>query len=329
MEDQLNLLLQFAIEKQATDIHFVLSSSHLQVAFRTSHGLEKLVQDVWQPPLLEYLKFISCMDLSNPYSPQSGQFTWCINHREIPFRFSIIVNHGMQTGVLRFLYGQHHIQFGSLSYLDHQNVIFKNITNSRQGLIISSGPTGSGKTTTMHAILHEIALKGKYKVVTLEDPIEIEDPLYIQLQLNPQAGFTYDVGIEELLRHDPDVIFIGETRNAYTAKMLVRAALTGHLVFTTIHAKNGIETITRLLDLGVSKFDLEHTLSLIIAQRLYQTDKEEKQCIYEMVSKQEIEHILQYQQYSKNHETLSFEIQKAIENGVISDQQAWNDLQDL
>lgn len=109
----------------------------------------------------------------------------------------------------------------------------------------------------MHAILHEIACKDQYNVISLEDPIEIEDELYLQLQINEAMGFTYEKGIEELLRHDPDVILIGETRNAYTARMVIRAALTGHMVFTTLHAKNALESLHRLLDFGLSEYDLK------------------------------------------------------------------------
>lgn len=166
--------------------------------------------------------------------------------------------------------------------MERRHEFFNSLVPLRQGLVISVGPTNSGKTTTLHALLHEIAKTKKHKVVSLEDPIEIEDDSYLQLQINESMGFTYDVGIEQLLRHDPDIICIGETRNSYTAKMVLRASLTGHFVFTSIHAKDGKECIRRLEDLGVSKKDLASVCTAIISQRLYSRG-DSKVCVYEIM----------------------------------------------
>ena len=162
--------------------------------------------------------------------------------------------------------------------MEKDTQFFQSLIPLRQGLVLCVGPTNSGKTTTLHALLHEIAKTRKHKVVSLEDPIEIEDDSYLQLQINETMGFTYDVGIEQLLRHDPDIICIGETRNSYTAKMVLRASLTGHLVLTSIHAKNGKECISRLEDLGVSKQDLLSVCTAIIHNAYIQMAT--RKCVY-------------------------------------------------
>lgn len=199
--------------------------------------------------------------------------------------------------------------------------IFNSLVPLRQGLVISVGPTNSGKTTTLHALLHEIAKTKKHKVVSLEDPIEIEDDSYLQLQINESMGFTYDVGIEQLLRHDPDIICIGETMNSYTAKMVLRASLTGHFVFTSIHAKDGKECIRRLEDLGVSKKDLASVCTAIISQRLYSRG-DSKVCVYEIMDQKTLQYVLEHGRYPKEFKTLSKKITEGIEKGYIVDAQA-------
>ena len=329
LEEQLRLLLEYSIRKEASDIHFILNNNYLKISLRTMNGFEQIVQDLWGPSLFEYIKFISGLDLFHPMDPQSGQFRFRVLEMDYSFRFSIIVNNGIETGVLRILKFNTKFLIDELVLQVEQREYFHRLSQSRQGLIISSGPTNSGKTTTIHSLLHEIAKKNNFKVVTLEDPIEIYDDGYLQLQINNEAGFTYEKGIEELLRHDPDVIFIGETRNEYTAKMLIRAALTGHLVFTTIHAKDGRETINRLLDLGVNSYDLSNTLTSVFAQRLYNKKHGGKQCIYEILDQEEIQTVLSTHRYSESHRSLGEEIQYAINNGYIDDSQAWIDAEDL
>lgn len=322
MEELLEALIQLALSKKASDIHFVLEKDSLRIQFRTKKGMEKVCQDIWKPSFFEYLKFHAQFDLTNPFLPQSGQFEF----QELFCRFSVIMNKEIQTGVLRLLNQVPDLSIEQLTQNEEQVTMLRKICLIRQGLVITCGPTNSGKTTTMHAILHEIAGKRRYKVVSLEDPIEIEDSSYLQLQINEQQGFTYERGIEELLRHDPDVIFIGETRNAYTAHMVIRAALTGHLVFTTLHAKNSLESLQRLFDFGLQPFDLKNTLSLVMSQRLYSDGKGGKQCIYEIATQKEIAYMLEHQGYPQNFTTLSWAIRRAIEYGRIRDPQAQLDL---
>ena len=328
MEDLLKDLLEYAISKQASDIHFTCNQKFLKIQLRIQNKMIDLYQDIWKPSFFEYLKFISKMDLTNPFTPQSGQFKIMILDKLIYCRFSVIFNQNIQTGVLRILNHASRIEINNLSLWKSDIDFFKSIIHARSGLIISCGPTNSGKTTTLHALLHEISNLGQHKVVSLEDPIEIEDDSYLQLQVNEFQGFTFEVGIEQLLRHDPDVICIGETRNAYTAKMVVRAALTGHLVLTTIHAKNAMECLSRLENLGVDKFELSNIVTAIFSQRLY-SSKKGKVCIYEILNQEHVKYILENSRYPKTVDTLQDKIKEGIKNGYIQDEQAKYDLFDF
>lgn len=330
MKNKLISLVQLALAHESSDIHIILSDGILDIQLRNPRGMEVIHHDIWTPELFEYMKFISGFDLTNPYCPQSGQFSLTINGKEIFCRFSVIVNNNIQTGVLRLLRTNVALKISDLTMNQSHRQFLEQLCVARQGLIISSGPTNSGKTTTLHAILHEIALRKQFNVVSLEDPVEIEDSLYLQLSINNAIGFTYEKGIEELLRHDPDVILIGETRNSYTAKMVIRAALTGHLVFTTIHAKNSLETIQRLLDFGITEFDLKNTLTAIISQRLYLSNRpNRKECVYEILTKKALEYAIQNKEYPNGHKQLEDEITEAIKNGNIADKQAFFDIQDF
>lgn len=327
MEQLLKTLLEYALDKSASDIHFILKDNHLNITFRTPTGFFELLQDIWNPSFFEYLKYRSHFDLTNPYLPQSGQFSIQIP-KNISCRFSVIVNQSIQTGVLRILNGSMFLTINELCHDTKTIEFFHSLVHRRNGLIIMSGPTGCGKTTTLHAILHEIGLLKQNKVVSLEDPIEIKDDTYLQLQINENQGFTYEKGIEELLRHDPDVIFIGETRNTYSAKMVLRASLTGHFVFTTLHAKNSLEAIERLLDFGLPLSQLKQVLTAIISSRIYQS-RQGRECIYEILSKEDLHYALQNKQYPSNFQTLSKKIQAHIESGYLIDSQAKYDLLDL
>lgn len=328
MEDLLYDLISYAIEKNASDIHFICSKNDLKIQLRCQNQMLDMYQDIWKPSFFEYLKFISKMDLTNPFVPQSGQFKFNFCGKDIFCRFSVIYNHQIQTGVLRLLNNSALIGLEDLSLWHEDLDFFKSLLYLRQGLVISCGPTNSGKTTTLHALLHEIALLGKHKVVSLEDPIEIEDSNYLQLQINESMGFSYDVGIEQLLRHDPDVICIGETRNAYTAQMMVRAALTGHFVLTTLHAKNGLECLSRLMNLGINKIDLYNVVTGVFSQRLY-SSKNGKVCVYEILTQKDIQFMLDHQKYPDKVKTLQDKIREGFKKGYIQDEQAKYDLFDF
>ncbi|MBE6118895.1 MAG: competence protein ComG [Erysipelotrichaceae bacterium] len=328
MQEKLEQLLTYATQKNASDIHLTLHRHTLSIQLRIYEQMVELVQDLWDESLFEYVKFISGFDLTNPYIPQNGQFSWKLGSQVLYCRFSLIPNKNLQAGVIRLLHTGIHLPIERLTSKKEHQMFLESLIHARRGLVIACGPTNSGKTTTLHAILHAIAQRSMHKVVSLEDPIEIQDPSYLQLQINEELGFTYEKGIEELLRHDPDVIFIGETRNSYTAKMVVRSALTGSLAFTTLHASNALEAIQRLEDLSVSTYDLKNTLTALIGQRLYQGPNG-KECIYEVLSGQDLQYALEHKAYPKGFKTLSNEIQEALDAQRIQDPQARFDLQNL
>ena len=194
-------------------------------------------------------------------------------------------------------------------------------------VILMVGVNGSGKTTTLHAILKRIAQENRLHVVSLEDPIEIFDDSYLQLQINEAGGFTYEEGIKELLRHDPDVIMIGEIRDPSTARMLLRCALSGHLIFTTIHAKCCSEAIKRLLEFGLRREELYHTLSAVCAQRLYKKKgTQERVCIYEILEQNELDAYFREEQLPQQHRDIFQEIQLAVSKGIVAQEEAVIDL---
>lgn len=154
-----------------------------------------------------------------------------------------------------------------LGIIGPQNTIIKKTLQKKQGMILVTGPTGSGKTTTLYSLI-DILRQPEDKIITLEDPIEYQIPGILQSEINERDGYTFALGLRSILRHDPDIIMVGEIRDLDTATAAVQAALTGHLVLSTLHTKSALETIERLINLGVSDFDIASSVDCIIAQRL-------------------------------------------------------------
>ena len=289
----------------------------------------KSFEDEQIEALFQYLKYCANLDLGNLAIPQSGTFQMNFQDKNYYFRFSCISSYQSQTGVLRILNNHPPISIHQCSTKKTQNAQFKRWCSLRSGLILFSGPTGSGKTTTLHALLEEIARQKKLKIITLEDPIEIMSSNYLQLQVNEKMNFTYEEGIKQLLRHDPDVIMIGEIRDSKCAEMVYRAALSGHLVFSTIHAKSATEAIKRLSELGLSTSNLKETLTAVVNQRLYPDIKrKERICIYEILDRQELQNYLEYGK-TENHKTIQDEIREAIRKKIIRPSDAKIDLNDF
>lgn len=256
-------LLKHALRYQVTDIHFNTVNQQVLIEMRGLKGLIPYRPSFEVKPLLEYLKYRADLDLTNLNAPKTGSFSYNYRGKEYFFRLAVIATFQSENLVLRIL----NISYlnGVLSKDQSQNEIFIKITQLETGLVIFSGPTGSGKTTTLYNIINQME---KRKVYTIEDPIEIYFEKFIQIQVNEAQKLSYAAAIKQVLRHDPDVIVIGEIRDEVEAKMAVRAALTGHLVLATLHASNCEEVIPRLLDLNVLKYDLLATIKYIINQRL-------------------------------------------------------------
>lgn len=327
MRDKLIQLIVLAMRYQASDLHFIVHENSIQVSLRGMDGIRELHSALFDVSMFNYLKYIANLDLGNATKPQSGNFQLCVEGKDLYFRFSLITSMHVQTGVLRILNNHKPISLSSLCEDEQQLQSFYSWTKQRSGMVILSGPTGSGKTTTLHALLSEIADAGKLKIITLEDPIEIYDDRYLQLAINEASGFTYEEGIRQLLRHDPDVIMLGEIRDAKTAHMAYRCALTGHMVFSCVHAKSATEAIKRLCELGLSKIELKDTLTAICSQRLYPSSKKkgERVCIYEVLQKKMLQDYLDEKAIC-DHEDILAHIKKAIQKGCIDHKEAQSDL---
>lgn len=325
MEELLDSLLSIIVKYRATDVHFTLRDDKLKMSVRGNIGIID-IKERFDVTLFHYLKFISHLDLGVSNVPQSGNFAYFYQGKELFFRFSFIQTNQLQTAVLRILNNHQAIKLVDLSKQLEQYKTFQKWCSFRSGLTIISGPTGSGKTTTLHAMLEEISENHQLKVITLEDPIEIQSDNYLQLQINEKANFTYENGIKQLLRHDPDVIMIGEIRDCETAQSLIRCALSGHMVFTTLHAKTCKEAILRLLDFNISKNDLKEVLTGVTNQRIYPSkNRKGRVCVYEVVDKKELEFYFQQQEFQGNHNSIYQEIEKSVEEGWVAKKEAQKD----
>lgn len=326
MEEVMESLLQEIMKYKASDIHFTFKHGKMIVSFRNNFGFIR--NETYDPQLFHYLKYISHLDLGYLLGAQSGNFNYTFKKKDLFFRFSCIQTAQTQSGVLRVLNNHSKIHLDKLSKDVKQTEIFNSWCLFRGGLTIVSGPTGSGKTTTLHALLETIALDNQLNVVTLEDPIEIQSDNYLQFQINEKADFTYQEGIKQLLRHDPDVIMIGEVRDEQSAKMLVRCALSGHMVFTTLHAKSCKEAITRLLNFGVKQEDLKEVLSALTNQRIFPTkNRKGKICVYEILQKQDLNYYFKYKEHQDGYEDIFQKIENSLKQGFISKKAAQHDIE--
>ncbi|HLR11181.1 MAG TPA: competence type IV pilus ATPase ComGA [Sporosarcina sp.] len=293
IEQKSSRLLTQAIEQQATDIHFVPLEGQYEVYMNIRR---KLVKKHSLPPQLAnrmilYFKFLSSLDISDKRKPQSGSFHKTISNENYSFRVSSIPAVGFQESiVIRIQRHNNIVPLDELCKHSNWSTILKQAIQKEQGLILISGPTGSGKTTTMYALTAQCAKIHRH-IISIEDPVENQHTHLLQIQVNERAGITYSTGLKAILRHSPDVIMLGEIRDAETAKIAVRAALSGHLVITTVHAKDPLGTLYRMLDFGVSLEELRQTIVCISAQRLIMNEHQQLQAVFNIVFNQTLDHI--------------------------------------
>jgi type II secretory ATPase GspE/PulE/Tfp pilus assembly ATPase PilB-like protein len=266
-------ILYSAISMRASDIHLEQRATDMRVRYRIDGILydQASVTGSSCPAVLSRLKILSSLDIAQKRLPQDGKFCVsfeCENRRDIDLRVSTFPSIYGEKMVIRILDRNHN--FLSLENLGFSQDIFKKVTNLMKlshGFFIVTGPTGSGKSTTLYAILSKLNTTER-NIVTMEDPVEYHIDGITQSQIDEKSGFTFERGLRSLLRQDPDVIMVGEIRDRQTAQISVEAALTGHLVFTTLHTKNAIGAVTRLLDMGIEPFLLASSLSGVLAQKL-------------------------------------------------------------
>ncbi|MEE9514442.1 MAG: ATPase, T2SS/T4P/T4SS family, partial [Candidatus Brocadiales bacterium] len=269
----MDLLITYAAKQEATDLHIEPDEKLIRTRYRIDgilHQGPSIPKELLSPVTVR-IKIMAGMNISETRVPQDGRIKFQMDDRVLDLRVSSFPTTFGETMALRLLDKEKLVRgLESLGFSESNLAIFKKAIDSPHGIILSTGPTGSGKTTTLYSTL--IYLNSlERKIITVEDPVEYELPIIRQSQVNPKAGLTFAVGLRSILRQDPDVIFVGEIRDGETAEMAVRAALTGHLVFSTLHTNDAVGAIPRLMDMGVEPFLLASSLIAAIAQRLVRT----------------------------------------------------------
>lgn len=263
-------ILRYAVDGGASDIHVEPTENKVRVRFRIDGVLQtnlELPRNV-QSAVVARIKILSSMRLDEKRKPQDGRFSATFDGRKIDFRVSTFpTNHGEKV-VMRILDNEKGVRtLESTGISDYHLASIRRMIKEPYGIILISGPTGSGKSTTLYSMLAEVDRATK-NVLSLEDPIEYNMDGVSQSQMRPEIGYTFSNGLRTALRQDPDVILVGEIRDKETAQLAIQAALTGHLVLSTIHTNNAIGVIPRLIDMGVDPYLIAPTLKLAIAQRL-------------------------------------------------------------
>ncbi|MGD6940811.1 competence type IV pilus ATPase ComGA [Cytobacillus gottheilii] len=263
-------IIRDAVQKQATDIHILPRKNDTLIQFRLA---SKLVPRIQLPRedcdrLISHFKFTASMDIGEKRRPQNGASSYTMNGYQIGLRFSTLPSRFSESLVIRILPAHQNIPYYHISLFPETTRKMLALLKHAHGLIILTGPTGSGKTTTLYSLLNETSHIYNRNVITLEDPIEKENDQVMQVQVNEKAGVSYATGLKAILRHDPDIIMVGEIRDAETAQIAVRASLTGHLVLTTMHTRDAQGAIVRLQEFGVSLLEIQQTLIAVTAQRL-------------------------------------------------------------
>ncbi|AFJ48314.1 ATPase, T2SS/T4P/T4SS family [Shimwellia blattae] len=269
-DDPLETILAGAIARRASDIHIEPGDGHLTIRLRVDGVLQQL-QELpagQAAPLLARLKISAGLDIAERRLPQDGQFSTSVAGTTLALRLSTLPCRYGEKAVLRLQAPQAAQYSAEIPGMTNtQQALWQRALSSPQGLILVTGPTGSGKTRTLYAGLHALNRSG-VNICSVEDPVEIPIPGINQTQINTKAGLDFPLILRALLRQDPDIIMIGEIRDAVTADIAIKAAQTGHLVLSTLHTNSTTETVIRLQQMGIPGWMLASTLRLIVAQRL-------------------------------------------------------------
>ncbi len=265
-----------ALERRASDIHVETRDQEVAIKYRIDgvlhYAMPPIAKD-WHSTILSRLKVMSELDIAERRIPQDGRFRVRYKGRLIDFRVSIMPTIHGEDAVLRVLDKESMSEkFSKLSlevvgFSENDLVKFRRYIKEPYGMVLVTGPTGSGKTTTLYAGLSEIK-NDEDKIITIEDPVEYQIKGITQIPVNEKKGLTFARGLRSILRHDPDKIMVGEIRDQETAQIAINAALTGHLVFTTVHANNVLDVLGRFLNMGVEPYNFVSALNCILAQRL-------------------------------------------------------------
>ncbi len=265
-----NLIISTALRERASDIHLVPFESSLQLRYR----VDGLLQDNPPPPkhlhaaLVSRIKIMADMNIAERFMPQDGHIQ--INHRgaRVDIRVGTMPTIYGESLVMRLLEKNSRVSTAAELGLDPARAkLLSSLVEKPHGLFLTTGPTGSGKTTTLYSILQSIYTP-ELKILTIEDPVEYELPGVAQIPVRPSRNFTFATGLRAILRQDPDVVMVGEIRDSETAEIAIRAALTGHQVFSTLHTNDATGAVTRLIDMGIEAFLIASSLEGVLAQRL-------------------------------------------------------------
>ena len=313
MEQRLLAILRLAVKNNASDIHFSQKYDQVEIFMRINDVIRKVKKKEGDDRLIRYLQYCSNLDIGMLNTPQTGQFEKLLDDNVLSLRFAVINTYNSTNGVLRILNSNLKVNADNLSKIENQNKYFKELLKKDNGLILFSGATGSGKTTTLYSLLKSV--EGSI-IYTIEDPIEVVSDKFVQLQINEKIGFDYEAGIKQVMRHDPDIIMIGEIRDDKAAKMALRAANTGHLVLSTIHASSCASSISRMVDLGVSEEYLYEMLLCLVHQKMIINRSGEKTVIYEIMTKKEIDYFRLNKKNSSDFLSIDYQIRKGIRDGI-------------
>lgn len=265
-----NTLVSQALKERASDIHIEPFESEVLVRFRIDGVLHTIVKPPKsvQAALASRIKVMAGLDIAEKRHPQDGRFRVRIAGREVDIRVSVLPTAHGERVVLRLLdRSSSMLTLPELGMDQHQLKLVRSVIRSPHGIVLVTGPTGSGKTTTLYAALMEVDRSNR-NVMTIEDPIEYQLDGVGQMQVQPKIGVTFASGLRSILRQDPDIVMIGEIRDLETAEIAVQASLTGHLVFATLHTNDALSSIVRLQDMGIEPYLVASSLTLVQAQRL-------------------------------------------------------------
>lgn len=264
-------LISQAARLGVTDVHIVPRRKDYLIKFRLHGHLipRKPIPSIAGERLISHLKFMASMDISEKRKPQSGAWQTHCHGIQISLRISTLPTAlSKESLVIRIIPQKQSFLLEKMSLFPKSIQQLYSMMSLSHGMIIFTGPTGSGKTTTIYKLAEYSCKRVQRNMITLEDPVESQNDLFLQVQVNEKAGITYHTGLKAILRHDPDMIFIGEIRDAETAKIAIRAAMTGHLVLTSMHTRNAEGAVDRLLEFGVNPLEIEQTVIGVTAQRL-------------------------------------------------------------
>lgn len=332
-------LLQLASRLNASDIHFVPLREKGLIQFRLDGRLHKVEELPYQffERLVSHYKFMAGLDIGERRRPQDGSMDLEVKSTRLHLRLSTLPTAYHESLVIRLLPQSSPSEFQSLALFPQSLEGLNTLLNRSSGLILFSGPTGSGKTTIMYSLLQYIQSLSTRQILTLEDPVEKKVDHFLQMEVNEKAGITYGEGFKSLLRHDPDVIMIGEIRDEATAKLVIRAGMTGHLVLSTVHAEDALGCLYRLIEFGLTIQELEQTLLGIVAQRLvtlrcphcgdecvsycFIRRKEKRMGLYELLTGPRLEKGMEWIRGNSNRpkdmKTLSYYIKQGIALGFL------------